>query len=151
MECWDVSISKCFTKLKWNPLIVSMTKNAKNGPKINFSGFCFWIFGPSVAASLYVVVVMGNGEQGLLKAEVSAATWCLPYWNSVSRLSLALILPPSMRGKLLTVGMSAIPVVPFSKDYNTSVRRWLNAYVKPCSRFRLLYFSYSFDILPWPL
>ena len=51
-----------------------MTKNAKNGPKINFSGFCFSILGPSVAASLYVVVVMGNGEMGLLKAEVSAAT-----------------------------------------------------------------------------
>ena len=147
MECWDVSISKCFTKLKWNPLIVSMTKNAKNGPKINFSGFCFSIFGPSVAASLYVVVVMGNGELGLLKAEVSPATWCLPYWNGVFRLSLVLILPPSMRGKLLTVGTSATPVFPVAKDYNTSVRIWLNASVKPCSRFRLLNFSYSFILM----
>lgn len=49
-------------------------RTPKNGPKMNFSGLCFSVFGPSVAASLYVVVVMGNGELGLLKAEVSLAT-----------------------------------------------------------------------------
>ena len=130
-----------------NPLIVSITKNTKNVPKMNFSGLCFPIFGPSVPAPLCVVVVMGNGELALLKAEVSPAIWCLPYWNSVFRLSLALILPPSMRGKLLTVGVSATPVVPVAKDYNTSVRIWLNASVKPCSRFRLLNFSYSFILM----
>ena len=42
--------------------------------KLIFPDFGFSIFGPSVAASLYVVVVMGNGELGLLKAEVSPAT-----------------------------------------------------------------------------
>ena len=82
--------------------------------------FLKWIFPDyvslfSVPAPLCVVVVMGNGELGLLKAEVSPATWCLPYWNSVFRLSLALILPPSMRGKLITVGMSATPVVPVAR------------------------------------
>ena len=61
-------------QIKMNPLIVSITKNAKNVPKMNFSGLCFPIFGPSVPAPLCVVVVMGNGELGLLKAEVSPAT-----------------------------------------------------------------------------
>ena len=82
MECWDVSISKCFTKLKWNPLIVSMTKNAKNGPKMNFSGLCFSIFGPSSSLCCRCHGKWGTGStesRGLTGNLMSAILECFGF------------------------------------------------------------------------